>query len=55
MSSDGAGHGGDGQIREVDSKNLLNYQTDSDDEDDIGGGSSDDDLGGNLDRQKEEL
>ena len=44
MSSDEAGDIGDSQMREVDSKNVLNYQTDSDED---GDGSSDD-LGANL-------
>lgn len=51
MSSDEAGDIGDSQMREVDSKNVLNYQTDSDED---GDGSSDD-LGANLAKQKEEL
>ena len=43
---------GDQQMREVNSKNVLNYQTDSDED---GGGGSSDDLGANLAKQKEEL
>ena len=36
---------GDGQMREVDSRNVLNYETDSDEDED---GMSSDDLGANL-------
>ena len=35
-------------MREVDSRNLLNYQTDSDEED--SDGNADDDLGINLEK-----
>ena len=36
---------GDGQMREVDSRNVLNYETDSDEDEE---GMSSDDLGANL-------
>lgn len=42
---------GNGQMREVDAGNVLNYQTDSSDEDDEGS----DDLAANLEQQKQEL
>ena len=49
--SDGDSLGNDAQMREVDQRNLLNYQTDSSDEE---GRSSDggDDLVANLEKQK---
>lgn len=43
---------GDGQMREVDAANVLNYQTDSDEEDDdlVGRSDDSDDLGANLEK-----
>ena len=54
-SSDGSEDqvmGGASNLREADQRNLLNYQTDSD-EDDVD--SSEDDLGTNLEKQKREI
>ena len=57
-SSDEAGSSGgelgDGQMREVDQRNLLNYQTDSEDGSDVEGMSDDDDLAANLDKQRKD-
>ena len=43
---------GNAEMREADQRNLLNYQTDSEDDDD---GEDSNDLDRNLEKQKEEL
>ena len=50
MSSSGEEALGDAKLREVDRRNVLNYQTDSEDDED-----ESDDLGTNLQKQKEDL
>ena len=49
-SSSGDEVQGNAQMREVDQANLLNYQTDSDDD-----AMDSEDIGAGLEKQKEEL